>query len=896
MPTAEHARSSSVGHEDGDALRPMSGAMTDWSFANSLANPIAPCTHGGPHRQHPLHLPASRFPYAINQVPWPLVSPSQPPTAAPLLTAKAANRVLPQRRQRIQYTFDRNVGSSQTQGISSQPSSPSPRERSSDIPSSPPSGTFGPSFGEVFGCASGDHSGHLFSRDVLEQQRAQTLAGAPDLSVYLSPGYGLPAASTKRDAIQQRNAYERERACLLAEAEMRPRRHTLGDIHAREADSSEVNHWWQRQKHLTGRHGYSTPHSGRRRSRVSYSPSDKSSIRTPRRKRGSWINSGESHWMLRLGEYVRREVTLSPRSEADQERLIASPPHTHVKRPRQHFPLNNFTLRRFADHQSSSPIHPTDRIERVHNAAAALREGRRSAGLETLCPAAESQLIYDHLAGGAWAVNGGRRLSVIESGDSSSITQDTSTQYSGGSVEPGEALRLAGVSEPPPSLRDNDVGDGSEPFAYSLAQTQDTTWPDSSVPIAAGDLSFLDLGSEEIDTSSVPPGRIHDGPSGPPPTGTLPATSLPEYSPISRNSHGRLLAPPKAPTRLGSPFPLGASRRSLSPGGPSPSRSQSHQDRESALNGAEYPEYLVQLAQWQAGLRHSPPVSSSHVDTANQASAVFEKSTVEGALPSEFASSCASRSSAESGHLLDGAPGSDNGIYLASPSSPTFFRSIFVYPEDETCIEGADPTLAGILCASTPCPNRPAKKHFPSPRAALKRLSSNVSLWRRGDSSSHTADRHSIFKAARESGAGDSSPSDTLIATFPCEKPGVAGRALSPQSKRSSFFNLRGRSNQGKASTQHFDQNEVIARLAATAPSAASQPHLRGQVSDVTMRTASPLLTSASEDEKENDDTVALREAACATSSSIWPAANPLAQHTLLGHKDSDVSMRSARS
>ncbi|CAO1630196.1 unnamed protein product [Jaminaea pallidilutea] len=96
-------------------------------------------------------------------------------------------------------------------------------------------GTFGSMFGSVFGDANGGR-GNLFGKALLEQHQARTLAGAPDLNVYLDPAYGLPDQSVDRANIQQRNAYERERAAALARAHLRPRRHTVADISQSSSD------------------------------------------------------------------------------------------------------------------------------------------------------------------------------------------------------------------------------------------------------------------------------------------------------------------------------------------------------------------------------------------------------------------------------------------------------------------------------------------------------------------------------------------------------------------------------------------------------------------------------------------------------------------------------------
>ncbi|PWN27966.1 hypothetical protein BDZ90DRAFT_158132 [Jaminaea rosea] len=134
-------------------------------------------------------------------------------------------------------------------------------------PSPPPgpAGTFGPSFGKIFGdthfsgvmppgtvCptfvsppihgnGTGDarsnddsssttvryHGGaRLFSRELVERQQPKTLTGAADLSMYLDPLYGIPESTRSREEIKRRNAFEEERRGMLQEANLRARRHT----------------------------------------------------------------------------------------------------------------------------------------------------------------------------------------------------------------------------------------------------------------------------------------------------------------------------------------------------------------------------------------------------------------------------------------------------------------------------------------------------------------------------------------------------------------------------------------------------------------------------------------------------------------------------------------------
>ncbi|CAO1633059.1 unnamed protein product [Parajaminaea phylloscopi] len=714
----------------------------------------------------------------------------------------------------------------------------------------PPRGTFGPTYGTVFGDAGGDHSGALFSRSMLEAGRAKTLTGAPDLNVYLDPLYGLPPAGVQREKTHERNLDGRRQVLLLTEAKMRPRRHSTVAV------PYDVRQWayrndvdvLERQCPL-----FSSPPQIR-----DYCLAGSSTSREPS------SDSLSRGWLAAIGDYLN-EDTMS----LQQEEEGSTPSHAYDADEDEDGSIFGYPL--FA-------LRPCDTSEMAHTSIQAVRSHIVPRDMPTLfggyAPTSPNDLVNNE----GQMVEG----SPFETGqwDPDVVPADTTwatanNDCTSGSSERDRAWPMASTRT------DSAEHDGSAPrsqadseiFAYSLRRSSELSSGKSCV-----DTSLVGLDGEDSSGNELPgqgweaylsPERWESmanrlSPSScaglfVPSSGTGQSSKSPVPSTRTSGTQcSHLLSPPSRP---GSPFPLSSSGRCMSPG----------------------------------GICSKSPPSSARCSF---------------------------------GH---------------GPPDPTAVSPFYSHPPDPSPIQG--PTRIKTPEKTVPRPvkdggssraePRARKEAASSPRLMLDRIHNNISGWRQSVRRRDSAlinvtvldqEAHGIRPQSLQRGPADPSAD-------PADPADPADFAASPNVVRSqrlrSLWNLRRRSQVTLArvapkATRRRRSSSPLSSPPAAPPAPAPAPALespsslhfvRPMASDVTMRTASPLLAVSTTSsplssppshlssppalERHGDFSISStthyhHHPLSPKSSLVGPLARWMGDR--LGHKDSDVSMRTAGS
>lgn len=785
-----------------------------------------------------------------------------------------------------------------------------------------PPGTFGPSFAQVFGDANGDNSGSLFPRQLVEAERARTVMGAPDLDIYLHPHYGLPETVSRREAVQRRKDSQRERALLLAEAKMRLRRHSMvAPQFEPQCDSSAFGRWllWQRQQGAQVEH-VSRPYVGGEDNTLGHRFTASSDF--PELSRLSLDTSGTRRWMAQVREFVHSDFSTSNRVDYEGEDSSSPPSETYDA----------------DDDNEPSKIHLSPRERLLYQAAchydtsddtkASVRAVRSHSSLhappalcspvfgaqtsETSCTQARSMSHTRACGSDTCRISSPvmekalcSQGNTMSSAEIERLLQNKVLQQTGsGLVEsPSHSHRLDNSAIFSHSLRDDS-------HSSSLESSESGNRSPDSDPIG-----FASGPGRDIPNSSpcaVLPGCLSKSRSAV----SVPDTPDPRSATnhiynASCGKHHHLLSPP---TRFGSPFPLHSSSRSLSPGGASPILSASCQyDLNEGTchlrhsHEGTHPGNMAEVSRLRAGGRSTPRtiISMPHDDFYGRNSYTGTDRTARSSptrvnLSQSPASLCSETDNFRGCRAGCSARNSDGPAFMLLCDDANRPSAEFVLPSSATT-----PTHIVDAACGASVSNEGIKNRLSSPRLVYQRLRGNLCQRRRPQRDPFSAVSMSQRSIAEVSGEPfraqwHRSGRPTLRSAA---MPGLASpQRLTKSGGKGSFFNVRMKSRasgQGGVSGLSAHPDGTMPPPIPPPSGAVAPQSVRPMPSDVTMRTASPLwglsvastpLSSAPSHLSSPPSTRRVSPRASFT--------GPLGRWVgrSLGHKGSDVSMRTAGS